>query len=124
MRAIAIFFDSLNAGFLPAYGGKDELEGFEKLRKQSLVFDSHYVGSLPCMPARRELHTGRYNFMHRCWGPIEPFDESMPQILKENGIHSHLVSDHAHYWEDGGGTYHTRRFTNNDNPIRQRRASL
>ena len=108
MRAIAIFFDSLNAEFLPAYGGKDELEGFEKLRKQSLVFDSHYVGSLPCMPARRELHTGRYNFMHRCWGPIEPFDESMPQILKENGIHSHLVSDHAHYWEDGGGTYHTR----------------
>ena len=52
------------------------------------------------MPARRELHTGRYNFMHRCWGPIEPFDESMPQILKENGIHSHLVSDHAHYWEE------------------------
>jgi hypothetical protein len=32
----------------------------------------------------------------------------MPEILKNNGIHSHLVSDHYHYWEDGGATYHTR----------------
>lgn len=108
MRAITIFFDSLNARFLPPYGGTDSLEGFEKLSTQSVVFDSHYVGSLPCMPARRELHTGRYNFLHRCWGPIEPFDDSVPQILKEHGVYTHLVSDHAHYWEDGGCTYHTR----------------
>jgi len=60
------------------------------------------------MPARRELHTGRLNFLHRSWGPIEPFDDSMPEILKNNGIYSHLVSDHQHYWEDGGATYHTR----------------
>lgn len=32
----------------------------------------------------------------------------MPELLKNNGIHSHLVSDHSHYWEDGGCTYHTR----------------
>ena len=32
----------------------------------------------------------------------------MPEILKNNGIYSHLVSDHQHYWEDGGATYHTR----------------
>ena len=60
------------------------------------------------MPARRELHTGRYNFLHRSWGPIEPYDDSMPEILKNHGIHSHLVSDHSHYWEDGGANYHTR----------------
>src|SRR5919206_1023066 len=60
------------------------------------------------MPARRELHTGRYNFLHRSWGPLEPFDDSMPQILGEAGIHTHLASDHPHYWEDGGATYHTR----------------
>lgn len=60
------------------------------------------------MPARRELHTGRYNFLYRSWGPLEPFDDSMPEILKENGIYTHLISDHQHYWEDGGCTYHTR----------------
>ena len=63
---------------------------------------------MPCMPARRELHTGRYNFLHRSWGPLEPFDDSMPQMLKQNGVYTHLVSDHQHYWEDGGATYHTR----------------
>jgi len=60
------------------------------------------------MPARRELHTGRYNFLHRSWGPIEPFDDSMPEILKKNKIYTHLVTDHYHYWEDGGATYHNR----------------
>jgi arylsulfatase A-like enzyme len=60
------------------------------------------------MPARREIHSGRYNFLHRSWGPLEPFDDSMPQILRENGVYSHLISDHYHYWEDGGATYHNR----------------
>ena len=60
------------------------------------------------MPARREMHTGRYNFLHRSWGPLEPFDDSMPAILDKNGVHSHKVTDHHHYWEDGGATYHQR----------------
>jgi arylsulfatase A-like enzyme len=32
----------------------------------------------------------------------------MPEILRENGVYTHLVSDHYHYWEDGGCTYHNR----------------
>ena len=32
----------------------------------------------------------------------------MPEILKKNGVYTHLVSDHLHYWEDGGATYHNR----------------
>ena len=39
---------------------------------------------------------------------MEPYDDSMPEILKKNGIYSHLNSDHYHYWEDGGCTYHNR----------------
>ena len=81
---------------------------FERLAKRSVVFDTAYVGSMPCMPARRELHTGRLNFLHRGWGPIEPFDDSVPEILKKNGIYTHLSTDHYHYWEDGGATYHER----------------
>ncbi len=63
---------------------------------------------MPCMPARREIHTGRLNFLHRSWGPLEPFDDSMPELLKNNNVHTHLVTDHYHYWEDGGSTYHNR----------------
>ncbi len=109
MQAIMLMFDSLNRHMLPPYGCDwVHAPNFQRLAENSVVFDSCYAGSLPCMPARRELHTGRYNFLHRSWGPIEPFDDSLPEILKKNGVYTHLISDHYHYWEDGGCTYHTR----------------
>ena len=109
MKAIMVMFDTLNRHMLPAYGCDwVKAPNFERLAKRATPFENCYAGSVPCMPARRELHTGRYNFLHRSWGPLEPFDESMPQLLRENGIYTHLVSDHQHYWKDGGATYHNR----------------
>jgi arylsulfatase A-like enzyme len=60
------------------------------------------------MPARLDLHTGRYNFLHRGWGPIEPYDDSAPEILGANKAYTHLISGYQHYWEDGGCTYRHR----------------
>lgn len=109
MKAILLMFDSLNRHMLPTYGCDwVHAPNFSRLASRSVTLDRAYVGSMPCMPARRELHTGRYNFLHRSWGPIEPFDDSMPEILKSHGVHTHLASDHYHYWEEGGCTYHTR----------------
>jgi arylsulfatase A-like enzyme len=109
MRAVMIMYDSLNRNFLEPYGSTwVKTPNFLRLARKAVTFDNFYAGSLPCMPARRELHTGRLNFLHRGWSPLEPFDESMPQLLKEQGIYSHLITDHYHYWEDGGSTYHNR----------------
>ena len=109
MKAIILMFDSLNRHMLPPYGDTFvDAPNFARLAAKAATFDNFYAGSMPCMPARREMHTGRYNFLHRSWGPLEPFDDSMPQLLGEAGVHTHLISDHPHYWEDGGGTYHTR----------------
>ncbi|MEU8324331.1 sulfatase [Nonomuraea sp. NPDC048881] len=109
MRAIMVMFDSLNRHMLPPYGGDwTHAPNFARLAERAATFDNCYAGSLPCMPARRELHTGRYNFLHRSWGPLEPFDDSMPELLGQHGVYTHLVSDHYHYWEDGGATYHNR----------------
>jgi len=109
MKAIMVMFDSLNRHMLPPYGCDwVHAPNFSRLAKNSVTFDNAYLGSAPCMPARRDLHTGRYNFLHRSWGPLEPFDDSMPGVLRENGVYTHLVSDHYHYWEDGGSTYHNR----------------
>ena len=60
------------------------------------------------MPARRDMLTGHLSFLHRSWGPLEPFDNAFPETLKSRDVHSHLVTDHYHYFEDGGATYHTR----------------
>ena len=109
MKAIMVMYDSLNRRMLQPYGCDwTETPNFCRLAAHAVRFDNHYANSLPCMPARRELHTGRYNFLHRSWGPVEPYDDSMPELLKENGVHSQLMSDHWHYWRDGGATYHSR----------------
>lgn len=108
MKAIMVMYDSLRRDLLSINGGPIPTPNFERLAAHTVQFDCSYVGSLPCMPARRELQTGRYNFLHRDWGPMEPFDDSMPEILKKNGIHSRLATDHYHYVEDGGSTYHNR----------------
>lgn len=109
MRAIMIMYDTLCRNFLQPYGNDwVKTPNFQRLAEKSVTFDSNYVCSLPCMPARRDLHNSRVNFLQRDWGPLEPFDDSMPEILKQNGIYSALISDHYHYWEDGGCTYHNR----------------
>lgn len=109
MKAIVVMYDSLNRRSLPPYGAEGvHAPNFERLARRAATFDNCYAGSMPCMPARREMHTGRYNFLHRSWGPLEPFDDSMPELLREHGVHTHLATDHQHYWEDGGATFHNR----------------
>ncbi|MBP5163130.1 MAG: sulfatase-like hydrolase/transferase, partial [Spirochaetales bacterium] len=106
MKAIMVLFDSLNRHLLEPYGCDwTKTPNFQRLSEHTVTFDNFYAGSLPCMPARRELHTGRYNFLHRAWGPLENYDDSMPGILREHGIYTHLVTDHWHYWEEGGANY-------------------
>ncbi|MBP8297657.1 MAG: sulfatase [Burkholderiales bacterium] len=108
-RCVVVMYDTLCRHFLPSYGNEwVKAPNFQRLAQRSVQFQNFYVGSMPCMPARREMHTGRYNFLHRSWGPLEPFDDSMPAILDSHGVHSHKVTDHHHYWEDGGATYHQR----------------
>ena len=109
MKVVFVLFDSLNRHLLSPYGGtRIATPNFDRLARRSVTFDRHYVGSLPCMPARRDMQTGRLSFLHRSWGPLEPFDNSFPELLAEAGVYSHLVTDHFHYWEDGGATYHNR----------------
>ena len=109
MKAVLVLFDSLNRHMLGPYGGtRVQTPNFDRLAGRAVRFDAHHVGSLPCMPARRDLLTGRLSFLHRSWGPLEPFDDAFPELLHSVGIYSHLVTDHFHYWEDGGATYHNR----------------
>ncbi|MFT5172139.1 MAG: arylsulfatase A-like enzyme [Gammaproteobacteria bacterium] len=109
MRVIFVLYDSMVRGALESYGGTHiATPNFNRFAERAVTFDKHFVGSLPCMPARREMHTGRLNFLHRSWGALEPFDQSFAQILGAANVYTHLVSDHYHYWEDGGSTYHNR----------------
>lgn len=110
MKAILVMFDSLNRKWLEPYGGEPGVPtpNFTRLAQHTAKMTNSYVCSMPCMPARRDLLTGRPGFLHRGWGPMEPFDDAFTEILARKGVHSHLVTDHYHYFEEGGQNYHTK----------------
>ena len=58
MKTIFLVMDSLNRHYLNCYGdGRVKTPNLDRLADRGIVFDSHYAGSLPCMPARREMMT-------------------------------------------------------------------
>ncbi len=108
MRTIMILSDSLNRRFLNAYGAEERVltPNIDRLAARSVVFENHWCGSAPCMPARRDILTGRLNFLERPWGGVEPFDHTLPNILRdESNTYTHMETDHFHYAERGGENY-------------------
>jgi arylsulfatase A-like enzyme len=90
----------------------------DRLGARGTVFEHAYCGSHPCMPARRDLYTGRYDFLERGWAPLEEDDLDLPRqvsgppnrslrrVVDEGYRVSYLVTDHFHLWEQGSGNYH------------------
>lgn len=106
MRSVLFLSDTVNRRFLQIYNESGMfLPNLDRLVRRSVTFCNHFTGSAPCMPARRDIMTGRLNFLERNWGPIEAFDQTLPQILRDNGVCSHMVTDHYHYLEIGGENY-------------------
>lgn len=107
MKAIVILLDTLNRHMLDVYNGQTWVQApnISRLAGKSIVFDHHWSGSLPCMPARRDIMTGRLAFLERGWGGLEPFDVTLPQRLREGNIFTHMVTDHYHYFSTGGENY-------------------
>jgi arylsulfatase A-like enzyme len=108
MKTLFIVLDTVRRDYLEAYGNTwVKTPHIARLAERGVTFENHWVGSLPCMPARREFMTGRHNFLFRGWGPIEPYDDILPVELRKKGVFTHLLTDHYHYFELGGENYHT-----------------
>jgi len=106
MNMLFVVLDTLRRDYLAPYGNDwVQTPNIARLAERSIVCDNHWVGSLPCMPARREFMTGRHNFLERGWGPLEPFDDVLPEQLRQarpKPVFSHLITDHYHYFYLGG----------------------
>ena len=102
----------------PAARPRREPRPMDRLIERGTVFDNAYIGSTPCMPARRDIYTGRLEFLERGWGPLEEEDCDLPRQVSgppnrsirwtmEQGYPvSCLLTDHFHLWEQGSGNYH------------------
>lgn len=107
MRTVLVLMDTLRRDVLSCYNPSTDVKtpNLDAFAARSCVFDNHWIGSAPCMPARRDILTGRYNFLERPWGPIEPFDVTLPACLRERGNFCHITTDHCHYMRIGGEGY-------------------
>ncbi len=107
MRTILVLLDTFRKDALKVYNPNTDVvtPNLDKFAEEAYVFDNHCTGSLPCMPARRDLFTGKLDFFERMWGAIEPFDRVLQKELSLNGVESHIYTDHGHYWETGSEGY-------------------
>jgi arylsulfatase A-like enzyme len=106
LNVVLVLIDSVNWRDLRAYGGDTaETPNIDRLARRSCRFDKHYVGSLPCMPARRELFSGFKELFWRPWGPLEQFDRRLPRLVEGAGYSTAIVTDHYHYWEESANGY-------------------
>lgn len=106
-NAIIILLDSLNRHMLGCYGGSEfRTPQIDRFAARATRFDRHYTGSLPCMPARHDLLCGSLDFLWKCWGSVEIWEDNLSAVLCKAGIATQLISDHPHLFEIGGENYH------------------
>jgi arylsulfatase A-like enzyme len=132
MKVVTLLLDTLRYDFMGFNSNQWITPNMDRLAASSIVFDKAYLGSYPCMPARRDLWTGKFEFPFRGWGPLEYDDEDLAKVLtvhkwprnpprtpplagnsvrrsdaaNEPGLTSMLITDHYHLWERGSGNYH------------------
>lgn len=114
LNVLFISIDSLRKDMLGAYDSPFkwieelgvETPNLDQFAEKSITFDSHYAGSLPCMPARREWDTGIQEFLWRGWGPIEAYDTTLSEKARNAGVLTKLITDHFHLFQHGSGGYY------------------
>lgn len=104
---VVILLDSLNRHELGCYGGTEfTTPNLDRFAQRSTRFTRHVTGSLPCMPARHDILVGALDFLWRCWGSIELWEQSIVADIAAAGVTSALITDHPHLFETGGENYH------------------
>jgi len=117
MNIILVIFDSLRKDCMGVYGsppwGKVYTPHFDSFAKESLVFTRVYPESLPTLPARRAIYTGRrvYPFhngdfhLHGDfvgapgWGPIPEEQPTLAELLSASRYRTGLISDVYHMFK-------------------------
>lgn len=106
LNIVVVLVDSLNRRSLSCYDPAiTHTPEIDRFAAGGVRFDDAFVGSLPCMPARRDLFTGRQELLWRPWGPLEVHDPRLPLLLAAEGYTTGIVTDHYHYWEEHGNGY-------------------
>ena len=116
-NVVLVIFDSLREDCIGAYGsppwGEVKTPNLDSLASESLLFTRVYPESLPTLPARRAIYTGRnvypfHNSDFRLkgdfvgapgWGPIPEDQDTVAELLRESGYRTGLLSTVYHMFK-------------------------
>jgi arylsulfatase A-like enzyme len=117
VNIILVIFDTLRKDCFGAYGsppwGKVHTPHFDAFARESLLLTRAYPESLPTLPTRRAIYTGRrvYPFTEGDirlkgdfvgapgWGPIPEEQPTLAEILREAGYRTGLIADVYHMFK-------------------------
>lgn len=120
MNVILVIIDSLRMDHIGCYadeypsGGRARTPNLDRLGAESLRFTRAAPESLPTLPCRRALHTGRRVWPFRYWfqpkgdfvgapgwGPIEEEADTLAELLSAAGYSTAFITDTYHQFKPG-----------------------
>ena len=117
MNVILVVFDTLRKDCVAAYGSPSWADvrtpHIDAFSRESLVMMRAYPESLPTLPARRALYTGQRVYPFHSgdfrlkgdfvgapgWGPIPEYQQTLAELLHENGYRTGLICDVPHMFK-------------------------
>jgi len=114
-NVIVVVSDTLRADCLGCYGNRRVYTpNLDDFAKEAVVFDCAYPESLPTIPFRRSLHTGRRAYPFRNykplkwltvykpgWQPMDPDEDTLAENLADIGYYTGFVTDTQPYFSPG-----------------------
>ncbi|MFO7956988.1 MAG: sulfatase [Candidatus Brocadiia bacterium] len=117
MNVVLVMFDSLRKDCIGTYGeapwGPVHTPHLDALAEEAMVFDRVYPESLPTLPTRRAVYTGRrvYPFFNGDfrlkgdfvgapgWGPIPEDQDTLAELFRDAGYRTGLIADVYHMFK-------------------------
>jgi len=97
MNVIVIMLDSLRADHLGCYGNDwIKTPCIDQFAAESTLFEHAYSEGLPTLPFRCAAFTGKYTLPRKGWGPLDPADNILSEVLWNSGYTSAMIADTQH----------------------------
>ena len=115
-NVILVVIDSLRKDHVGCYGGIARTPNIDALAKESVIYEDAYPESLPTIPVRRGLYTGKRifpfvpsgrfakgfpNVFMFGWEPLRDEDVTLSEVFKLKGYRTALIGDNYHLFEPG-----------------------
>ena len=80
----------------------------ERFSRKCVMFDDAFSGSIPTLPNRTDLFTGRFRCMEGEWAPLDREVPTLAGLISQAGYRTQLITNTPHLM--GKGNYYQRGF--------------